>query len=60
MNERDAIVKRRSNFALDAETVALLHTLIDRHEREHGFRPPMTQIVSGLIRKAAAKGAGDE
>ena len=46
-------MKRRSNFALDEETVALLQMLIDIHEKEHGFRPPMVQIVTGLVRKAA-------
>lgn len=46
---------RRSNFALDAETVGLLQKLIDQHEAQHGFRPAMTQIVVGLIHAAARK-----
>jgi len=43
---------RRSNFALDEGVVDQLVILIDRHECQHGFRPSMAQIVSGLIWKA--------
>lgn len=44
---------RRSTFALHGDAVTQLEKLVDRCEREHGFRPSMAQIVSGLIHQAA-------
>jgi len=45
---------RRSNFAFDDAVVSQITVLIDHHERLHGFRPSMSQIVSGLIGQAVA------
>lgn len=50
---------RRSNFALDEETVARLQHLADRHEQQFGFRPSMAEIVRGLVMLAARKDRGN-
>lgn len=46
------MTRPRANFTLDEPETKLLHAMQDAHERAHGFRPAMSQIVAGLIRKA--------